>query len=109
MAISPSIPSAGSMHSAASKKKENAAIFLILVLLLLIIVAYFGFKFKPADKAGEVGVVETPAVRERAFTFEAASFDVGFMKTDKFKELKIFGENPVRSEGAGKAEPFVIF
>ncbi len=107
MAISPSVSPITNLSSAAHGKKENAIVFVVLVFLIVLLVVYFGFKSKPStEQAGMT--IETPAIKETAFSFKSGRLEVSFMKSDKFGELKIYGEIPVKAGEKGKADPFVI-
>lgn len=82
--------------------QKQILIVLLLPALIIFLIFYFGFGKKAPRKP-----IETPAITAPKIIFiEKVELDVDFLKTEEFKELRVFGEIPIKVEKTGKMNPF---
>ncbi len=96
--------------SAIVSPQEKKQRFLILILGIVLIciagVFYFGF-LREKPSSGELPE-EDGSFNKNAFeqTQEMIDFDTSFFNNSEFKELKTYGEWPIKIEDTGKENPF---
>ena len=86
-----------------SNQTEKFIIFLIIT--IGIVSGYFYY----SSAAGEVSAVPIPTIDRDLRKFEKISFDFSIFDKVSFKELKIFGEQPLKPGTEGKINLFAPF
>ncbi len=85
-------------------KKE----LLVFLLIVLVIVAAIYFGLKRTQKEG--AIIETPVKKlVKAIYLKEVKLDTAFLKTEKFKALRSFGELPIKIGERGRMNPFSAY
>lgn len=96
-------------------KKQRLMLGVLLVLILAILfVLYLNLwrplpepLSKPSDVAELPAAGETGAVPDTLI--EKIDFDADFLKSSRFKDLKVYGEWPLKTDEKGRANPFLPY
>lgn len=88
------------MPQKTSNQTEKVIIFLI------IMVGIVGGYFYYSSVVEEVSVIPAPVLSRDLREFKKISFDFSIFDKVSFKELKIFGEHPLKPGTEGKANLF---
>jgi hypothetical protein len=96
------------------KKQQMLIIVLVVVVLITLIVLGFGFwrpSSPPVDSVAVQPVDSGPAINRMRIEkiIEKIDFDIDFLRTPHFQNLKVYGEWPLEIDEKGRQNPFLPY
>ena len=87
-------------------------VFAVLILVILVVL-YFGLRHSPSELPAGAGLpgleeTDTPTGVPEGL-IEKIDFDADFLKSSRFKDLKVYGEWPLETDEKGRANPFLPY
>lgn len=107
MVIAPLISKSANISTVSNKSEQKPGLMVFILLLIIIFFLIFYFGFRKKSQKEEVGGT-APKVK-KMISLKEIKFDTDVLKTEKFKELRTFGEVPIKTEGEGRANPFSTY
>jgi len=97
-----------SLSFSQDKKQQILLIVFILVIFIIITILYFNLwrsSFIPVNTEEQLGDKDVRIEK----IIEKINFDVNFLKTSNFQDLKTYGQWPLKIEGKGRQNPFLPY
>lgn len=92
-------------QSKKAPNKGDAVIFFFVLAIVIFVIFYIGIKLNKKNAQPE-GIVTEPLLQKQVVSIKNVTLNVDFLGTDKFKELQLPAELPVKAENLGKNNLF---
>lgn len=107
--------SKNSILSPHDKKQRSMLIILAILIVAILIVVYFGLRNRlpktPSELPGE-GLTDVKKIEKpinASELIEKIDFDIDFLKSSRFNDLKVYGDWPLKIDEKGRANPFLPY
>ncbi len=96
------------------RKQQTLVVILVMAVLVVVGVLYFGFWRSPTSSDSGLDDQYLPSDRTKISAefqvdrvLDKIDFDISFLKTSRFQELKAYGQWPLEIGEKGQSNPFL--